>query len=196
MVRRPGFVLAILGGLAMGGTLARAADTVPRDDEAVSKVVAQALEATKAEDWQKYATLMHPEALRDFKEVLVPALEAAAAAPDEGALVLRFFGNIKDAKKLLALPPDKFFAQFMQGVSTQIPQFRKALTGTEFKVIGTVYEMDGMAHVLYRASVKVDEIDVSQVDVISLKRDGQSWGMLMKAEFKAMAQQLRRILKK
>jgi hypothetical protein len=169
---------------------------MPRDDMAVQKVVNEALDATKAADWQKFASLMHPDALREIKEALAPALEAAEADSAELRQAMRLFGNPKSVKELLALSPDKFFARFLEGTTANVPRLRQVLTGSDFKVIGTVYETDGTAHVVYRGRLNVQGAAISKVDVISLKRDGDSWRMLMNTNFKGLAEQLRRSLKK
>jgi hypothetical protein len=195
MIRHQSTTLSILAVLFIG-VLAWASEPMPRDNAAVQKVVTQALDAMKAADWLKFASLMHPDALRDFKETLAQALEATESDPDEMRQAMRFFGNPKSVKELLALSPEKFFARFLEGITTTAPRLRQVLTGSEYKVIGTVYENDGTAHVVYRTHVKVEGTAASAVGVISLKRDGDSWRMLMSADFKALAEQVRRALKK
>jgi hypothetical protein len=189
-------MLSCLTALWVGEAFARAAEPKPRDNEAIQKVVSEALDAVKAAQWQKFAGLMHPDALRDLKQTFAPALEAADADSDELRQVMRFFGKPKDVKELLALPPDKFFARFLEGTMESVPRLRKVLSGSEFQMIGTVYEKDGTAHVVYRGRIKVNEVTVSKVDVISLKQDGESWRMLLSGDFKALADQLRGALKK
>ena len=48
------------------------------DDIAIEKVVTSATEATREMEWMEFAELMHPEALQDLKDMLVPVLEASA----------------------------------------------------------------------------------------------------------------------
>lgn len=168
----------------------------PRDDAAVLKVAADSMEAVRKSDWQKFASFMHPEALREFQETLGSALRAVEPDSGEWKQVLKLFGNPKDVRTLLDLPPDQFFMRFLQGVMKSAPQVRRILSGTDFQMIGTVYEKDGTAHVVYRGKMKVEDAGFSKVDVISLKPDGDTWRLLLTGDFKAMGESLRKALKK
>src|SRR4051794_39915275 len=115
MIRRPTMTIAILAMWSLCAAVLAAADPAPRDDEAVFKVAQQAFGALKAGNWQKFASLMHSEALRDFKQALAPSLESADTSSEEFKEIMSLFGNPKDVKELLALPPEKFFARLLQG---------------------------------------------------------------------------------
>src|SRR5262245_20727990 len=53
------------------------------DDISPEKIVASSMEAARKRDWERYADLIHPESLNDYKRMWRPTLEAAAASGEE-----------------------------------------------------------------------------------------------------------------
>ena len=54
----------------------------------VPEMVAKAsFEAAKNQDWKRYAELLHPDSLRDFRALFLPVLQAAAKHGREGLRV-------------------------------------------------------------------------------------------------------------
>jgi len=143
-------------------------------------------------DWDEYAELMHPEALQDFKDLLVSVLEATGETDRATQMgLVSFFDGARDAEAVIALEPEELFAAFMRGVVSQSPQMREAFAGVDFEIIGTVYEGNDLAHVVYRMQMSLEGLDMTQVDVVSLRRSGTDWRMLLTGEFEGLAEQLK-----
>src|SRR5207249_731663 len=92
-------------GYLLGPAPCKAAEEKPggRNDAAAEKVVAAALEATKKMEWERFADLMHPEALQDFQKMLAPLLQAAdKKGPRAQAELVGLFEGATDIKAILA----------------------------------------------------------------------------------------------
>jgi hypothetical protein len=170
------------------------AEPVPRDDAAVEKVVTAAFGAATQLDWQKYADLMHPDGLREIKGMLSPVLEKVAPDSREETRILRYFAGAKDVKQLLGMAPAAFFASYLKGTTSRLPIATQDLRGLKFRIIGTVYEKDGTAHVVYRSSFKRDDNFITKVEIVSLKRHQMAWRILLTMEIKRSVAQVLRLL--
>src|SRR5438552_10226479 len=132
----PSFLSALLFILP---AIVSAQEPIQRDDAAVEKVASEGFRAVQASKWNKFVELMHPDALREVKGLIAPALEAAAKDDSEEVeQVLRLFSGIKDVKQLLEMPADKLFVSLIKGVTANVPGFKQALSNSEFQIIGTV----------------------------------------------------------
>ena len=77
-----------------------------------------------------------------------------------------------------------------------IPQAKNAFTAMDSKIIGIVYEGHDLAHVVSRVGVKLEDISMTKMTVITLKRSGTEWRMLLTGEMQGLGEQFRRILRK
>src|SRR5260370_7458209 len=93
--------------LPVFSTQCRAGDAKPQpDDAAIEKVVADSMEAARKGDWNRYAELIHPESLEDYKNMWLPALTAAAKEmADKQQDLFPLFDKTADLQSLLALKP-------------------------------------------------------------------------------------------
>src|SRR6266702_2215653 len=89
--------------LPVFSTLCRAGDAKPKlDDAAIEKVVADSMEAVRKGNWTRYAELVHPESLEDYKKMWLPALTAAGKeGPDMQADLLPLFDKAADLKSVI-----------------------------------------------------------------------------------------------
>ena len=71
----PSFLSALLFILP---AIVSAQEPIQRDDAAVEKVASEGFRAVQASKWNQFVELMHPDALREVKGLIAPALEAAA----------------------------------------------------------------------------------------------------------------------
>ncbi len=62
------------------------------------------------------------------------------------------------------------------------------------EVLGSIPEGDSVRHVIARAYIAVGEISMQEMEVISFKKTGETWGILMSGKIKGMAQQIRKAL--
>lgn len=172
--------------------LCRGEDRKPeREDAAIEKVVADSVEAGKKLDWKGYAELVHPESLEDYKKMWMPALTAAAKAPpDKQTDLLPLFDKAADLKAVIALKPKEFFVSSMKGMASQFHRegIGGALNVAEEKIIGTVHEGEDQAYVVVRTRRKFGGAEMTQVEVIALKRSGTEWKMMLPDSVRIMAE--------
>src|SRR5207237_9566608 len=126
-------------------SLSRAED--PKTNPAVEMVVAAGLEAAKKQDWKKYADLVDPESLQDYKKMWLPVLQAATKdAQDKQADLLPLFEKATDLKSVMAWKPREFFARSMTGMESQVKAPKPSQADTDTKIIGTLRVGDELAY--------------------------------------------------
>ena len=60
---------------------------------------------------------------------------------------------------------------------------KKSLAETKIDVFGHVDEGEDTAHVIYRSTVKLGENDIQRLNVATLRKNGQTWKMVIPDEF-------------
>jgi hypothetical protein len=140
------------------------------------------------------ADQMHPGALERFKAILAGIADAIKAAPADRKpppkMVSALFGEggIDSVKEADAR---EVFVRFMSNLSTFLPQIREMQAGTEHKIIGHVDEGGGnVSHVVFRATLKRGKTEITKMDVLSLKRDGEEWKVLLSDDIEGLIQNL------
>lgn len=160
--------------LASAG-LARAEDNPkPADAE---KVAASGLKALSKPDWKAYAELLHPDALKEFRDAIVPALKAADKKAKVDGEVLAIFSGAKDVDTVLSWKEEDFFVRVMSSLS-RVPQTDALFTSRKAQVVGCALEGKELAHVVTRMTVKVDKDEMKFVTVVTLKLHKGKWKLL------------------
>ena len=172
----------------------QAAEPVPeKESAAIEKVVAASGQATRKGDWDAIAALIHPDSLQDFKALFVHVLQAAAKkGGDEQADLLTLFDGAKDLKTVLAWEPKEFFARFAKGYASRAP-LKETFASTTSTVLGMVPEGSDQVHVVARATRTIEKAEISRVDVVTLKRSGREWKMLLPSELRLVAETIKRL---
>jgi hypothetical protein len=154
-------------------------------------VAARALSALKENRIADFARAMHPEALKQLRSTLLAVVDAAEKkARVEEALSI--FKDVGSAAELRKLDDVAFFTAFFEGVMEMQPRLRDAFRGMTLDVIGHVPEGADVIHVVYRGTVTQGEAKVSKMSVMSLKANGDDWGMLLTGDIENMAAMLKR----
>ena len=140
-------------------------------------------------DWGVIATgsFMHPEALAKFKEMLLPLFEVEYSNGQKNLLKV-FFGNDATIETVRKSSSIEFYNSFMLIASAS-----SGLSDVRFEslsLIGSVKEGD-IIHVLGRAQTGAGSISVGMIEVVSLKRYGQEWKMLLSGKIEGIAEALR-----
>ena len=177
-------------------TLCPAGDTKPkRDDAAIEKVVAASIEAGAKQDWSEYANLVHPDSLDDYKNMWLPLLRAPSKeGGDKHADLLSLFDKAADLKSVIDLQPKEFFASSMKGMASQFREPKAMPLNVDAKIIGTVREGDEAAYVVVRTRTKNQGTEMTKVDVITLKRTGAEWKLMLPDVVRVMADTFKRTL--
>ncbi len=161
------------------------------DEKSPEAVTARALNALKENRIADFAGEMHPEALKQLKSTL---LAVADIAEKQGRIdeVLSVFKNAGSAADLRKLDDVAFFTAFLEGVMQKQPRLRDAFGGMTMDVIGHVPEGPDIIHVVYRGTVTQGEAKVSKISVMTLKANGDDWGMHLTGDIEGIATRMKR----
>ncbi|MFQ5608441.1 MAG: hypothetical protein ACE5GA_10880 [Candidatus Zixiibacteriota bacterium] len=146
----------------------------------------------KANGLGALATHMHPTALADFKNSLVPLFSQMAADP-AGAQSPLFetYRNRDSALNFQEMDPAVFFQGFTDMLDSQMPDFGKALAERDVQVLGEVDEGDSLVHLLTRNTMTMaGQID-QRLTIVTLINSGDGWKMGLSNEIDGMAGALR-----
>jgi len=86
-----------------------------------------------------------------------------------------------------AMSDGRFFSAFLRGAMAQVGQ----LDFTKIEVLGAVPEGPSVQHVVTRTHVSVGSMSTQAMEVISFKKAGSTWKIMMQAKMKGMADQIR-----
>ncbi len=152
--------------------------------------------AIKEANWAAYTASLHPEAVKRFKTMMIPAAEAARAAdsPAGKSILERVFDNA-DIGKLKNASPRGFFQIFITNWSARNRGFTQTMKSATVQMLGHVSEGDRQAHAVYRMTIPTGSAKVTRVEVISLEKDGEVWKCQLTSELENLAGSLMRQLK-
>jgi hypothetical protein len=164
-----------------------------KEGAAIKKVVTASTQAARKRDWDAFAALIHPESLKDFKALFVPVLQAAAkrGGADQTDL-LSLFDGAKDLKTIRAWEAKHFFVSFARGYTSRAP-LNAPLGSATIRILGMVPEGADQVHVVVRATQMIAKTEISKVDVVTLKRSGREWKMLLPSELRVVAETMKRL---
>ena len=165
--------MAILAALLMALPCAAAAQETPE------QVAERYLASMKARDWAAHAALVHPAELDSIKAAFMDV-----ARSDTSTAGLRALFNVGTAAELQALPPQQVYQRFVASTVGEQAEMRQFLASAVFKVLGHVAEGDSV-YVVYRVSATGAGGPMSQVTVMSLRRDGTGWKTRLTDELRA-----------
>jgi hypothetical protein len=135
------------------------------------------------------ADTLHPAALEKFKELLVAIADALEAAPAERKappkMLSALFGE-EGPQAIKTRPARDSFVRFMSNLTTFVPQLREMTAGSEYQIIGHVDEGANVTHVVFRATLRRGEAQVTKMEVLSLKLDGTAWKVLLTDDLESL----------
>lgn len=145
------------------------------------------LDLVSKRDWPAYTHLMHPEALQRMKQMFRPIV--AADTKGESAQGLFGVGGIKgyDAASDSAL-----FCSLMVNLMKIAPAMVEAVKNAEYTVIGSVPEGKDLVHVVYRVHTAAEDVQVTKVSTISLRRHGETWRFLLSGNMEGLVSALKK----
>lgn len=163
------------------------------DDAAIAKVVEASLKATGAADWAGYADLVHPDSLQEFKAMWLPILQRAAKdAPAEQTELLSLFEKGSDLKVLIAMKPKEFFVSSMKGLTSKSAKVNVRRPTGDSKIVGAVREGSDLTHFVVRS--RIGNSGRTKVEVVTVRRSGMEWKMLLPDAIQGMAEAFLRSL--
>jgi len=159
----------------MGPGYAQAAQDNP---ESVAKAYFAAM---KAGDWAKCASYMHPEALASMKRIF----RAILKADKSGEAAKAVFG-LKSGAEYEQLRETVIFERIWNFITGELPEMKTALAASTNTVLGQVVENPDLAHIVYRTQIKVAGSEMSEVELISFKKQGATWRALLTSDMEEM----------
>ena len=156
------------------------------DDRSPEVVVREATTASNQGRYEEFARAMHPDAIRQFKNAMISLIDAADK-DGKANQILRLFPKLKTVEEFKKRDPNLFFADYLSGVINLQPELKKMLSGAQVTTIGHVDESKNLTHVLYRMKAKVEgePLELGPL-VVTLKKDGDRWAMLLNGDVETM----------
>ncbi len=170
---------SIQGASLHGAGIAHAADTP-------EQIVTRYIDATRALRFAELAAMMHPSALADFKSMMREVVEL-----DSTSEATELLFQVKSLADYDSLPGSVAFERLMHAMIERNPMIADALTQASGTVLGHVNEGDDLVHVVYRVGVAAGAKEMSKIEVVTLKRDGEEWRTLLAGNIEGLAQALK-----
>ncbi len=161
-------------------------DNVVKSEEFLAKLYFAKIQK---HEWKEVAKLYDPEALKEFKSMMVSPLEEfSEEAPEEFAsgLFEGIFGDEKTIEEIREMSDADFFSNFL---SNSI-EMASEVGGVNFKnldIIGSVPEGDSIRHILARMYFEIGDMEFEKLEALSVKKIGDGWGIILQGQVKGMA---------
>ena len=151
------------------------------------RIAAQYYQHIDASQWNKIADMLHETALSEFKTSLLPTLKPLNHS-GKSSLLKKTFGKdatFEDAKKA---SNKVFFVKVIGNVAGLMRN--TGIKNTQTAIIGRVSEGNDAAHVLVRESYKLGDMELTNMEVLSFKKSGDNWALLLSGKMRGLVQTL------
>jgi hypothetical protein len=142
-------------------------------------------------DFEAAAGYFDPPALTEFRQSLNIINDAPPVA--QAQFRQAFFGEGATAESIAKLSDADFFSSFLRTALAQAKALGKA-NFDKIDILGEVMEGPDVAHVVVRNRVSVGEMEVEGMEVVSCKKRGDEWKLLVSTQMQGLANQLRAAL--
>ena len=142
--------------------------------------------ALKSAGMGAVADFTHPAELQRFKAMVLPIYQAEAQA-GQGELRKLTFGAEATLAQVESAEPAAFMRGFMNIIAN-----RAGAVGLQFEsieVLGSVAEGETV-HVLTRMRMAASPVTITKLEVVSMKKLGDDWKLMLSGQFEGMAQAL------
>lgn len=146
--------------------------------------------ALQAKGMRAVVDYMHPDALAEFKAMLIPVFEAEAEAGQRGLRSIAFDATIT-IEEIRALAPDAFMNGFLNFVLARTEDV--SLSFDQIEIVGVVPEGE-QRHVLARITIGANELSITQFEVLTFVPFENTWRMKLTGELQGLASALRQQL--
>ncbi len=145
-------------------------------------------DALKQKDYSAAVGFFDPQALSEFRENMAFVNDMPEAMRVD--FLKTFFGAEKSLDAVKKMSDRDYFVAFFTTIMSQA----EAVGGVNLaslEVLGEVQEGEKISHVVTRNKMAVGEIEMENMEVISLIRDKNEWRVLMTGKFKGFASAMR-----
>ena len=178
------FALALCFGL-QGLAMAQQSQETP---ESIAKAY---MEASRQADWIKAASYMHPDALKQLRDLFAPLVAAAKSEKDK--LEMEAVLGVKDKAEFDKLSDAEVFGKVLGLMASVTPELKNVLNSSTFDVIGNIQESADLTHILYRMTIKLDlpglkePLSMTKLEAISMRRFETSWRAELSGDLQGVA---------
>jgi hypothetical protein len=169
-------VLALVA--CFGLATAASAQTTQETPESVAKAYFAAMQAG---DWAKCASFMHTDALASMKRTFATIINA-----DKSGEAAKAIFGLKSKAEYAQLSEAAVFERLMSFITDAVPEVKTALAASTSAILGRVDESPDLAHIVYRTQVKLAGAEMSEVELISFKKQGGTWRALLTADMEEL----------
>jgi hypothetical protein len=162
-----------------------AADLKPAD--APETVLRESYRRMQANDWIAAADTFDPAALKQFRDMLAPILDAG----DGAGMLTAFFGPEQTPDSLKTMSDQAFFAGL---ISSMMRTSGGTLEGQD--VVGGVAEGPARMHMVVRTKAAAMGITITQMEVVTLNKTAEGWRLALSGKMEGMAQALQMLRSK
>lgn len=153
-----------------------------------SQVVADYYNALKRGNYAAAATYFDKSALKEFRQMM--GFVNQQSANRVNAFYKAFFGPEATRTSVEALSDQDYFSVFLSKYMSEA-QKQGSVDFKSIKIIGEVREGSELVHVVARNNVSSIGIQIEVMEVISLKKRGKRWSLLLTGRIRGMAETLR-----
>ena len=133
---------------------------------------------------------MHEGELGKFQKALIPVIEKNVEQDPTGAgrdaAAIRQLVGKNTIDEIRQETPQAFFARFLNWMIKLNPSTIKSMAGATMQPLGHIEEED-MAHVTCRVNVVIMGATISQLKVMSVKKQSDEWKLMLTGEIEGMA---------
>jgi hypothetical protein len=137
------------------------------------EVCADYLSALKTGDFGKVVPFIDPQSMEEFRDVIIEAESAQSASGSKSFLPL--FPSVETLEEFEALSAQEVFYEFCQGLSDRSEFVISVLETPDRKIVGTVFEREDLAHVVYRITPTQPLTAKMGMEVATLRLDDGRW---------------------
>ena len=152
------------------------------DLSAPRAVILKYLEAARLYDTAIMSDLMHPEALKQFKDTFGNALNSSKGDLAKSE-ILPIFG-VRTIEEFESLSNRDAFKRFNDLLISDDPEFVELMNKAQFSII-TIKIEDNIAYVTYSATIEINGQTINQNVVQKLKIHDGTWRLLLAEEAEA-----------
>lgn len=179
------FNFVLIAALVIGLAMAAFAQAPPQALDSPEAAAKAYFAAMQAGDWDKCANIMHPDALSSMKRTFAAIINADVS----GGAARTIFG-LKSNEEFASLSGSAIFERLMNFMVGAVPDMKTALAASKTTVLGKVTEDVDLVHVVYRTQIKMSGAEVSEVELMSFKKQGTAWRALLTADMEEMVNKL------
>lgn len=136
-------------------------------------------------DWEGYSQYVHPDALERFRGTILPSIERLVLFSSGDSV--SFFGIQINAQEIQSMPADSFFTKIMNVITEISPDIKATFESMLQKTLGVVAESDSLVHVVVRTKLFLGGQDIEELNVQSVKLDGDTWKIDMSTKIGGVA---------